>query len=204
VPRTGRRPGESGSRERILATARTHFARDGYDGATIRSIAASARVDGALVMHFFGSKEHLFIEAMRLPEDPVRSIPTLVGPGVEGLGERLAEFFLDQWEGPNGGQFIALVRSVATNEKAAEMLRGFISREVLARVVAGLGKDVPKERVALAASHLVGVALLRYIIKLEPLASMDRRALAREVGPVIQQYFSGDPRRGRSARTTRR
>jgi AcrR family transcriptional regulator len=203
VPRTGRRPGESGSRERILTTARAHFARDGYDGATIRGIAASARVDGALVMHFFGSKEHLFIEAMRFPDDPVRSIPTLVGPGVEGLGERLAEFFLDQWEGPNGSQFIALVRSVATNEKAAEMLRGFISREVLARVVAGLGKDVPKQRVALAASHLVGVALLRYIIKLEPIASMDRRVLAHEVGPVIQQYFSAKAPARRGGRSQR-
>jgi AcrR family transcriptional regulator len=190
MPRTGRRPGESGSRERILATARAHFARDGYDGATIRGIAASARVDGALVMHFFGSKEHLFVEAMRFPQDPAEFVPALIGPGVAGLGERLTAFFLELWDGPSGSQFIALVRSVSTNEKAAEMMRQFISKEVLARVVAALGKDVPKERVALAASHLVGVALLRYIIKLEPIGSMDRRVLAREVGPVIQQYFS--------------
>jgi Tetracyclin repressor-like, C-terminal domain len=75
-------------------------------------------------------------------------------------------------------------------------MRQFISREVLARASAALGKDVPKERIALAASHLVGLALVRYVIKLEPIASADRHALAREVGPVIQQYFSGArPRR---------
>jgi AcrR family transcriptional regulator len=190
VPRTGRRPGTSGSRERILATARSHFAKDGYDGATIRGIAASARVDAALVTHFFGSKEHLFVEAMRFPQDPADFVPAIMGPGVDGLGERLAEFFLELWDGPNGAQFIALVRSVATNAKAAEMMRQFISREVLARVAASLGEDVPRGRVALAASHLVGLAMVRYVIKLEPLASADRRALAREVGPVIQQYFS--------------
>jgi AcrR family transcriptional regulator len=203
VPRTGRRPGESGSRERILAAARSHFARDGYDGATIRGIAASARVDGALVMHFFGSKEHLFVEAMRFPQDPADFVPVLVGPGVAGLGERLVAFFLDLWDGPNGGQFIALVRSVSTNEKAAEMMRQFIAKEVLARVVAALGKDVPKDRVALAASHLVGLALMRYIIKLEPIASADARALAREVGPVIQHYFTARSPARRAGRSQR-
>jgi AcrR family transcriptional regulator len=196
VARTGRRPGESGSRERILVAARAQFARDGYDGATIRAIAAAARVDGKLVLHFFGSKEHLFVQAMEFPEDPSQFLPVLLGPGVSGLGERFTEYFLELWDGPNGKQFIALIRSVATNEKAAEMMRQFISREVLARASAALGKDVPRERIALAASHLVGLALVRYVIKLEPIASADRRALAREVGPVIQQYFSSArPRR---------
>lgn len=204
MPRTGRRPGESGSRERILAAARSHFARDGYEGATIRRIAASARVDGALVMHFFGSKEHLFVEAMRFPVDPATFVPRLVGPGVDGLGERLALFFFEVWDGPDGGQFIALLRSVATNEKAAEMMRQFISREVLGRVAAALGSEIPKRRVALAASHLVGLALVRYIIKLEPIASADRRVLAREVGPVIQAYFAtGGGPRGRGGTISR-
>src|SRR5919204_3829572 len=144
IPRTGRRPGASGSRERILTAARSRFARDGYDGATIRGIADAARVDAALVMHFFGSKEHLFVEAMRFPEDPARFVPVIVGPGITGLGERLTAFFLELWDGPNGRQFIALVRSVATNEKAAEMMRQFISREVLARVAGGLRGAAPE------------------------------------------------------------
>ncbi len=193
MARTGRRPGTSGSREKILAAARSRFAREGYDGATIRGIAAAARVNGALVLHFFGSKEHLFVEAMRFPLDPAVFVPKIVAPGTVGLGERLSRFYLEAWDGPGGGQLLALLRSVASNEKAAEMMRQFISREVMARVIAALGHDVPKQRVALAASHLIGIALLRYIVKLEPIASADPNALAREVGPVIQRYFTPPP-----------
>lgn len=190
MPRSGRRPGTSDSREKILAAARSHFASDGYDGATIRGIAASARVDPALVLHFFGSKEHLFVAAMRFPADPSEFVPAIAGEGAAGLGVRLASFFLETWDAPQGRPFIALLRSVTSSEKAAEMMRQFVAREVLARVAGKLELDRPKLRAALAASHLVGIALLRYVIKLEPIASADRRSLARTVGPVIQHYFS--------------
>ncbi len=72
MPRTGRRPGRSGSREKILVAARSHFAREGHEGATIRAIAHTARVDPRLVMHFFGSKHDMFVAAMQLPFDPSR------------------------------------------------------------------------------------------------------------------------------------
>jgi AcrR family transcriptional regulator len=190
VARTGRRPGASGSREQILAAARSHFAAEGYDGATIRGIAGAAGVDPALVLHYFDSKERLFIAAMEFPADPAEFVPQLIAPGTEGLGERVATFLLDLWEGPGGRPFIALLRSAAANEQAAQMLRQFIEREVLGRVAASLELDQPKLRAALAGSHLVGLALMRYIIKLEPIASADRRVLAREVGAAIQRYFA--------------
>jgi len=190
VPRSGRRPGTSDSREKILAAARSHFASDGYDGATIRDIAASARVDPSLVLHFFGSKEHLFVATMQFPEDPREFVPALVAQGVDGLGERLASFFLETWDAPRGRPFIALLRSVTSSEKAAAMMRQFVAREILSRVAGALDLDQPKLRAALAASHLIGLALLRYVIKLEPIASADPRGLARTVGPVIQHYFS--------------
>jgi AcrR family transcriptional regulator len=193
VARTGRRPGTSGSRETILAAARARFASDGYDGATIRGIAGTAEVDPALVRHYFGNKERLFVAAMRFPADPAEMLPALIEPGVEGLGIRLASFFLQTWDTPDS-PFVALLRSVTTNEQAAEMLRQFVTREVLGRVAAALQLDRPKLRAGLAASHLLGVALLRYVIKLEPLASMERDALAREVGPVIQRYFEPSTR----------
>ena len=188
MPRTGRRPGNSGSRESILAAARGRFASDGYDGASFRAIAADAGVDPALIRHYYGSKEHLFVAAMRLPIDPAEALPTLLQQGVDGLGVRLATFFLETWDTPDA-PLVALLRSVATNEQAAEMLRQFVTREILRRVAGTLELDRPKERAALAASHLIGLAILRYIIKLEPIASMDRRRLAGEVGPVIQHYF---------------
>jgi AcrR family transcriptional regulator len=194
VGRTGRRPGTSGSRERILAAARSRFATDGYDAASIRGIAASAGVDPALVRHYFGSKEHLFIAALRFPIDPAELIPELLAPGVDGLGERLARFFIETWDAPPGRPFIGLLRSIASNERAAEMLRQFIAREVIGRIAATLDLDQPQLRAGLAGSHLVGLAIMRYVIRHEPIASADAESLAREVGPAIQLYFSGDAR----------
>ena len=192
MARTGRRPGSSGSREKILAAARRQFARDGYDGATIRGIAADAAVDPALVRHYFGSKEHLFIAALDFPADPAAVVPGMLADGREGLGLRLATFFLETWDHPSGQPFLALMRSVAGNDDAAEMLRQFISREVIGRIAVALELDQPHLRAALAGSHLVGLAMMRYVIRLEPVASVDRATLARAVAPSIQRYFT-DP-----------
>jgi hypothetical protein len=101
-------------------------------------------------------------------------------------------FFLDTWDEPRGQPFIALMRSVAGNEDAAEMLRQFISREVIGRIAMALELDHPRLRAALAGSHLVGLAMMRYVIHLEPIASADRATLARAIGPSIQRYFT-DP-----------
>jgi AcrR family transcriptional regulator len=189
VPRSGRRPGNSGSRERILAAARLSFAQSGYDATTIRGIAAAAGVDPALVRHYFGSMEHLFVVALEFPVDPVEFVPRLLDPGIDGLGERIASFFLEAWDTPGGRPFLALLRSVASNEQAAEALRQFVSREVLSRVAAILVLDRPQLRAALAASHLIGLAMTRYVVRLEPIASASRDDLARAVGPSIQRYF---------------
>jgi AcrR family transcriptional regulator len=190
VARTGRRPGVSSSRQAILTAARSSFARHGYDGATIRGIASSADVDPALVRHYFGTKEHLFVEALQFPADPAEFVPRLLAPGPEGLGERLVSFFLEAWDAPDGKPFLALLRSVTDNDQAAEMLRQFVSREVIGRVARALDVDHPEMRAALAGSHLVGLAIIRYVIRLEPVASAERAELAREVGPAIQYYLS--------------
>ena len=191
MARTGRRPGTSSSREEILAAARSRFATDGYDGATIRGIAASAGVDPGLVRHYFGSKEHLFVESMEFPVDPAVMVKQLIGPGLDGAGERLVRFFLETWDAPDT-PFVALLRSVTTNEQAAEMLRQFLTREVVGRVAASLDLDRPELRASLAASHLVGLAFVRYVVRLEPVASADRETLVAQVGPTIQRYFTAD------------
>jgi AcrR family transcriptional regulator len=192
VPRTGRRAGSSGSREKILAAARSRFATDGYDGASIRGIAGEAGVDPALVRHFFGSKEHLFVEAMEFPLDPAEAMPRLLEAGVDGLGERLATFFFEVWDAPDS-PFVALMRSVTESEKAAQMLRQFISREVFGRLATTLNLDDPQLRASLAGSHLVGLAFMRYVVRLEPVASMDRDRLARYVAPALQRYLTPGP-----------
>ena len=189
MARTGRRAGSSGSREAILAAARDRFAQEGYDGATVRGIAAAAGVDPALVRHYFGGKEQLFVAVLELPIDPAKIVPQLLAPGIDGLGERLAHFFLETWD-RDDMPFVALLRSVTTNDRAAAMLREFISREVLGQIASSLKLPEPQLHAALAGSQLVGVALMRYVIRLEPIASMDRDELAKMIAPVIQRHLS--------------
>jgi AcrR family transcriptional regulator len=179
-----------GTREKILAAARSHFGEVGYEGGTVRGIATGAEVDPALVLHYFGSKEGVFRAAMDFPIDPAEFIPRLLAPGLDGLGERLTRFFLDTWDSPAGQPLLGLIRSVVGNESAAAMMREFISREVLGRLAKALEVDQPQLRASLAASSLIGLAMLRYVVKLEPLASAPSDQVAGWVGPAIQGYLT--------------
>ena len=169
MPRTGRRPGPARTRERILGAARTQFGREGYDKATLREIAAGAGVDPALIPHYFGSKEGVFLAAVEFPVDPALFIPRLLEPGVEGLGERLVTFFLETWDSPAGSSLLALIRSVVSSDLAAELLREFVTREVLGRLAVAIQLDQPQLRASLVATQLVGLAMLRQFAGL-PLA----------------------------------
>ena len=192
MARTGRRPGPGRTREKILAAARSQFARSGFEGTTIRGIAAGARVDPKLVLHYFESKEGVFQAAMDFPFDPAQAIPELLRPGLDGLGVRLARFFIDIWDSPAGVRAHAIVRSMVTSESAAALMRDFVSREILARVAQALELDHPQVRASLAASQLIGLAMLRYVVKVEPLASAPPAKLAAWIGPTLQRYFT-DP-----------
>ena len=190
MPRTGRRPGAGGTREKILAAARSHFGEVGYDGGTVRGIATASGVDPALVLHYFGSKEGVFRAAMDFPIDPAEFIPRLLAPGLDGLGERLTRFFVDTWDSPVGQPLLGLIRSVVGSESAAALMREFISREVLARIAKALEVDQPQLRASLAASSLIGVAMLRYVVKVEPLASAPSDQVAAWIGPAVQRYLT--------------
>jgi AcrR family transcriptional regulator len=192
MPRTGRRPGAGGTGEKILAAARAHFARVGYEAGTVRGIAADAAVDPALVLHYFGSKEGVFRAAVDFPVDPADFIPRLLAPGLDGLGERLVRFFLETWDSPAGRPLLALIRSVVASEDAAALLREFVTREVLGRLARALEVDQPQLRATLAASTLIGMAMLRYVVKLEPLASASPEVVAGWLGPAVQRYLT-DP-----------
>ncbi|HMJ39000.1 MAG TPA: TetR family transcriptional regulator [Verrucomicrobiae bacterium] len=192
MPRTGRRPGAGGTGEKILAAARAHFATVGYEAGTVRGIAADAAVDPALVLHYFGSKEGVFRAAVDFPVDPADFIPRLLAPGLDGLGERLVRFFLETWDSPAGRPLLALIRSVVASEDAAALLREFVTREVLGRLARALEVDQPQLRATLAASTLIGMAMLRYVVKLEPLASASPEVVAGWLGPAVQRYLT-DP-----------
>ena len=192
--RSGRRPGASGTREAILLAARARFAEVGYDRATIRAIAVQAGVDPALVMHFFGSKQQLFLAAIELTINPAEAIPGMLEDGLDGLGERLARFYLHMWEGPQTRDGVAgILRSAVSHEDAAAILRGFLGSEVFGRLVPSIEGEDAALRVELAGSHLIGIAIARYVVKVEPLASADPDAIVAAVGPTIQRYLTGAP-----------
>jgi len=204
MPRTGRRPGTTGrTRERILQAARQDFSNAGYDGVTIRGIAAQAKVDPALVLHYFESKDGMFRAAVEFPVDPKEFIPRLLAPGLDGLGERLVKFFLETWDSPTGSPLLGLIRSVVANEEAAAILREFVTREVLARIAKALELDHPELRASLVASQLVGLAMLRYVVKVEPLASARMKDVVAWLGPTLQHYLT-DPNVTRLSRAPRR
>lgn len=191
MARTGRRPGRQDTREAILAAARTAFAEKGFDGASIRHIAGEAGVDPALVHHYFGTKDQLFVAAMDFPLDPAKILPQVAAGGIDGLGERLVRMFITIWDGPAGKAGVALVRSAMRSDLAARLLREFLTTQVLRRVLDHLDID-PAEvptRGNLVASQMIGLAVVRYVIKLEPLASADPEAVVAAVAPNIQRYL---------------
>jgi len=193
--RTGRRPGDSGTRQAILAAARHSFGNGGYAGTTIRGVARAAGVDPALVHHYFGSKDALFTAALELPVDPAVLVPHLLAGGLDGLGERVVRTFLGIWDAtPGQGPMLALLRSAVSDERAAASLRDFLSRVVLGPLAeASGGQDAPL-RAALAASQMVGLAITRYVVKLEPVASATPDLLGPAIGPTLQRYLTAPPR----------
>ncbi|GIE74235.1 TetR family transcriptional regulator [Actinoplanes philippinensis] len=194
VRRTGRRPGNPDTREAILSAARSAFAEKGYDGASIRAIATGAGVDPALVHHYFGTKDKLFLATMNSPVDPVDLITEATAGDRDEIGVRFVRAFLAMWDGPRGSAAVALLRSVVGTEWTAKLFREFIITQILRRAVPRLGLD-PAEahlRITLAASHLAGLALARYVIKVEPLASSPSETLVAAVGPAVQRYLTGD------------
>ena len=201
--RTGRRAGDSGTREAILAASRKRFAEHGYDGATIRGIAADAGVDPALVHHFYGTKERLFAAAMRLPVVPGELLGAALAAGpadpAESLGEHLVRTVLQAWEVHEiRDVFVGLIRSASTSAQATTMLREFVTEAIVGRLSAvarpGGGADPAgaRYRASLVASQVVGLGLTRYVLGLEPLAAADLDALVAAVGPTVDRYLTGD------------
>lgn len=191
--RTGRRPGSPDTREAILAAARQAFAERGFDNATVRQIATAAEVDPALVHHYFGTKEQLFLATVQVPINPQEFIPAVVAGGKDNLGENLVRTFLQVWDSPMGSAGAALLRSGMSSEWSAKMLRELLTTQILRRVIRQLDLD-PAEaplRAALIASQVAGLAVMRYLIKLEPLASASAEMVVRSVAPTIQRYATG-------------
>ncbi|MCV7342873.1 TetR family transcriptional regulator [Mycolicibacterium rhodesiae] len=196
-PRQAKRPGRprgaSDTRERILTNARELFARNGIDKTSIRSIAAAAGVDSALVHHYFGTKEQLFAAAINIPIDPMAVLVPLRDTPVDELGRVLPSILLPLWDSEMGNGLIATMRSLLAGADVA-LVRSFLQEIVTAEV--GRRVDNPpgtgRLRVQFVASQLVGVVMARYIIGLEPFASLTPEQISETIAPTLQRYLTGD------------
>lgn len=193
MARSGRRPGKADTRAEILAAAQQQFAAAGYAGATIRGIAGAAGVDPALVHHYFGTKRELFVTSLQLPFDPLEIVAGAVGGDPRHAGERLVRALLGIWEtDPGQAMMQSLLRSALTDREVMPTLREFMLETVLSPVVAEVAPDRPRMRAALLASQVMGLAVMRHVARVEPLASADVDTVTAAVAPTLQRYLTGE------------
>jgi AcrR family transcriptional regulator len=190
MTRTGRRPGTSDTRDQILAVARRRFATRGYDATSLRGIATDAKVDPALLIHYFGTKEGLFAAATGLPTGLSEVFAGQQGQTLRDFAESLARSYLrfvDSDQSRNA--ILALVRSAVSNEKAAAMLREFLAAELLPVIASRTGHENAPLRAGLVAAQLMGVAMLRHVVRLDPVARATPDEIVALVAPVIEHYL---------------
>jgi AcrR family transcriptional regulator len=167
------------------------FADRGYDRTTIRAVAREARVDPSLVLHFFGSKQELFVTVVRLPFDPAVVAPTLLAERDEA-GLRFARFFVDVLEDAEGRErVVGIVRAAASEPAAARIVRELIGRDVLSAIARGLGSADAGLRATLVGSQVVGLVMARYVVGIEPLASLPPDEVVAAIAPTLQRYLTG-------------
>jgi len=189
--RTGRRPGTSRSREKILSAARKEFSAHGY-GATIERIARRAGCDSALVHHYFGTKAKLFDEAMELPGQISEQMPQVLSDTTR-VGENLARLLLESRETERSRQIIlGLLRSALANEEAAGRVRELIVRQAIAPALDALSASDTELRSSLIGAHIIGIFIARQVVHLEPLASMPIEDIVHAIAPTLQNYLFGD------------
>ncbi|GLI28070.1 hypothetical protein ARHIZOSPH14_23120 [Agromyces rhizosphaerae] len=190
--RVGRRSGDSETREEILTAARALFAELGYDGASVRAIAARAAVDPALIRHYFGDKQALFATAMaeRSAIGP-RLGEAFAGPP-DQLASRLADAYLRLWEDADTRPILmALARSAMTSREASRLMRDTLTtriRDVGPMPV--IGEPAARGLVA-AGAQLFGIAVARHVLEMPGLAELTHDELVELVTPTVQHHLDG-------------
>jgi AcrR family transcriptional regulator len=192
LPRRRGRPrgGETGARDRIVDAATREFGEQGYDGATMRAIAARAGVDAALVHHYFGSKADLFTTIVDVPMRPDVDIPTLLAGPRDEVGARLIRYILEAWDTPDiQRRGLVLLRTALGHRAATPLLAGFLSRELLSRIAKATDAPNADLRAALVASQVGGLLMARYVLVLRPVADASVDELVALLGPTVQRYL---------------
>jgi AcrR family transcriptional regulator len=192
MPPIGRRPGNPDTRRVLLDTARRMFADAGYDKTSVRDIAAGAGVDPALIRHYFGTKGELFRATMGWPFEPAAIASQVASAGRDEIGARLAKVFFELWEEPaSRAPLLAILRGAATHAESANLVRQFIQGQLYRQMAAELSGPDAELRIDLAMSQLLGIAYLRHILRVEPIASTPMDELVARVAPVITDHLAG-------------
>jgi AcrR family transcriptional regulator len=182
------------TREALLSVAREIIEKRGYLGLSMRTVSAAAGVTPDVARRYYQNRDALFAAAMKLPANPSSAIPTLVGPGIEGMGESLVRFMLDTLRDPEArAEIVSLARSGANAGHAMAGMQDFLERSVVDRIAVLIGVPDARMRAALISSYLIGIAMTRYGVRLEPLASASEEEVIRMVAPVVQDLL--DPRK---------
>lgn len=189
----GRPPGESGTREAILAEARRQFGDVGYRTTTLRSIARGAGVDARLLLHYFGSKQDLFAASVELPIEPEQVIQIVFSQGDEAAAGNAARLMVSVLEDEERRRpLIAVLRAAVSEPEAASLIRELLTRRMLLPIASRLGGERPELRASFVASQLVGLAVVRHVVGMGPMATATPEELARALEPVFEHYFHGD------------
>lgn len=190
MSRTGRRPGSPDTRDAILAVARRMFATSGYEATSLRGIATEANVDPALLIHYFGSKQDLFVAAAGLPPGLTELLANLAVLPMPEFARSLVSMYLQFIDSDSSrNAILALVRSAVSNEQAARMLRELLTVELLSILVRLTDHADARLRASLVAAQLVGIAMLRHVVRAEPVATASPDEIVALVAPVIEQYL---------------
>lgn len=193
APRRGRRPGARDTRGEIIAAAGQLFADEPFDRVSLRAVARRAGVDPALVHHYFSGKAELFLTAVAdVPADPAEVFGVLDELPAQKCGAGLVLAFTAVWDQPGrDGRFTGFVTTMISSPDLTAGAREFITTQIGARVTALADPEERELRATLAVSQMLGMAMLRYTVKVEPIASMERTRLADVYGPTLQHYLVG-------------
>jgi AcrR family transcriptional regulator len=160
---------------------------DGYQAVTMRSIALAAGVDVALVSYYFGSKQRLFSAAMSLPINPADMVAAQLSGDLDTLAERMLRSMLGVWDDPEtGGPLRALTAAATTDADLARVVREAVGREIIDRLAKRLGGAGARQRAAALTTQMAGLILARYLLSLEPIASMSVDDVVRRLAPSLQ------------------
>lgn len=190
--RRGRRPGNEDTRGLILAAARTEFARRGYSATTLRGIARAAGVDARLVHHYFDGKRDVFVASIGVPANLTDAVAAIAGAGPDGVGERMVTTFLQLWDRDVvRDRLVAVISAAMVDPPTARTIREFVTIEVFGAVIDRLGTGERDRRAALAVSQMIGLAMARFVLEIEPIASQTHAQLVADLGPTLQRYLTG-------------